>query len=162
MRYLKTSRDMARQREATRDIAGYPTDKSHSEKEGEKMRLQEAKREANLRKWREEVYNCRSSGQTVVGWCRERGITPKTYYRWQKLVWEHESGALAERAAEQSKLVKTGTAVSSVAFEAVPLIGSETEYMSSAGITIRRGEWAVEVQGGADILLLRQILEMLG
>lgn len=125
------------------------------------MRLQEAKREANLRKWREEVYNCRNSGQTVVGWCRERGITPKTYYRWQKLVWEHESNALAERTAEQSKLVKTGAAVPSVTFEAVSLMGSESEDMPSAEITIRRGEWSVEIRSGADILLLRQILEML-
>lgn len=124
--------------------------------------MQEAKREANMRKWREEVYNCRNSGRTVVGWCRERGITPKTYYRWQKLVWEHESSALAERASEQSKLVKTGAAVPSVTFEAVPLIGSESVHMPSAEITIRRNEWAVEIRNGADILLLRQILEKLG
>lgn len=126
------------------------------------MQLQEAKREANLRKWREEVYNCRNSGQTVVGWCRERGITPKTYYRWQKLVWEYESSALAERAAEQSKIAKTVAAVPSVTFEAVPLMGSESGHIPSAGITIRKGEWSVEIRGGADILLLRQILEMLG
>ena len=126
------------------------------------MQLQEAKREVNLRKWREEVYNCRNSGQTVVSWCRERGITPKTYYRWQKLVWEHESSALAERAAEQNKLVKAGAAVPCVTFEAVPLTGREAVHMPSAGITIRRGEWAVEIRGGADILLLRQIMEMLG
>lgn len=126
------------------------------------MRLQEAKREANIRKWREEVYNCRNSGQTVVGWCRERGITPKTYNRWQKLVWEHESSALAERASEQSKFVKTGATVPSVTFEAVPLIGNESAHALSAGITIRRGEWVVEIQNGADIMLQRQILEMLG
>ena len=125
------------------------------------MRLQEAKREANIRKWREEVYNCRNSGQTVVGWCRERGITPKTYYRWQKLVWEHESSALAERTSEQSSLAKAGAGVPSVTFEAVPLIGSESAHTPSAGITIRRGEWSVEIRGGADILLLRQILEIL-
>ena len=126
------------------------------------MQLQEAKREANIRKWREEVYNCRNSGQTVVGWCRERGITPKTYYRWQKLVWEHESSALAERASEQSTFVKTGAAVQAVTFEAVPLISNESVHTSSAGITIRRGEWAVEIRNGADIMLLRQILEVLG
>lgn len=125
------------------------------------MQLEEAKREANLRKWREGVYNCRNSGQTVAGWCRERGITPKTYYRWQKLVWEHESSAVAKRAAEQSKFVKTGAAVAAVTFEAVPLMGGETKRMSLPEIRIRRGEWAVEIRGGADILLLRQILELL-
>ena len=78
------------------------------------------------------------------------------------MVWEHESSALAERASEQSKFVKTGADVPSVTFEAVPLIGSESAHALSAGITIRRGEWAVEIQNGADIMLLRQILEMLG
>lgn len=126
------------------------------------MQLQEAKREANIRKWREEVYNCRNSGQTVARWCRERGITPKTYYRWQKQVWEHESSALAERAAEQNKMMKAGAAVPRVTFEAVTLTGSEAVHMPSAGITIRRGEWAVEIRGGADMLLPRQNLEILG
>lgn len=122
------------------------------------MQLQEAKREANLRKWREEVYSCRNSGQTVEGWCRERGITPKTYYRWQKLVWEHESSA----QAEQSKFMKTGAGVPAVTFEAVPIMGGESVHISSPGITIRRGEWAVEIRSGADMLQLRQILELLG
>ena len=162
MRYLKTSWGIAGDHETTRDIAGYPPVKRHRAKEGGKMQLHEAKREANLRKWREEVYNCRNSGQTVVCWCRERGITPKTYYRWQKLVWGHESSALAERTSEQSKFVKTGAAVPSVTFEAVPLMGSESVHTPSVGIMIRRGEWAVEIRNGADILLLRQILEMLG
>ena len=77
-------------------------------------------------------------------------------------MWEHESSALAERASEQSGLAKAGAAVPVVTFEAVPLTGGEAMYMPSAGITIRRGEWAVEIRSGADILLLRQVLEMLG
>ena len=126
------------------------------------MRLQEAKREANLRKWREAVYNCRNSGQTVVSWCRERGITPKTYYRWQKQVWEHESKAVAERTAGQHELTRAGAAVSAVAFEAVPLVGNRLSDMSYPGITIRRGEWVIEIGRNSDMLLLRQILEVLG
>ena len=66
------------------------------------------------------------------------------------------------RKERQSKLGKTAAAVPSVTFEAVPLMGSESGHMPSAGITIRRGEWSVEIRSGADILLLRQILEMLG
>ena len=77
-------------------------------------------------------------------------------------MWEHESSALVERTSEQNKLVKTGAAVPSVTFEAVRLIGNESVHTPSAEITIRRGEWAVEIRNGADLLLLRQILEMLG
>ena len=125
------------------------------------MQLQEAKHEANLRKWREEVYNCRNSGMTVVGWCRQRGITTKTYYRWQKLVWEKESSALAERTAGQRALAGTGATVPAVAFEAVSLVGNGSVHKASEGITIRKGEWAVEIGSEKDMALLRQVLEIL-
>lgn len=132
--------------------------KYQSEKEGERKRLQEAKREANLRKRRERVYNCRSGGQTVVGWCRERGISSKAYYQWQKLAWAYESGVLTERAAGQNKLAKKGAAIRSVAFETVPIISRESVHMQSTGMAICRGEWAVKIRDGSDILFLGQII----
>ena len=30
------------------------------------------------------IQDCRSSGLPVRQWCRERGITPTTYYRWER------------------------------------------------------------------------------
>ncbi len=50
------------------------------------MGAQELRHEARLMEWRELVAECRSSGETVTAWCREHGISRKTYYRWEKAV----------------------------------------------------------------------------
>ena len=44
----------------------------------------ELKHQARLREWAEAIQDCRSSGLSVRQWCRERGTTPTTYYRWER------------------------------------------------------------------------------
>lgn len=34
--------------------------------------------------WQERIRECRNSGQTVVAWCAENGISEKTYYYWHR------------------------------------------------------------------------------
>ena len=50
------------------------------------MTIRERHREQQVAQWTELVQECRSSGQTVTGWCDERDISTKTYYRWEKRV----------------------------------------------------------------------------
>lgn len=38
--------------------------------------------------WSERVAACRSSGISVRQWCRENGISEKTYYYWQHRLFE--------------------------------------------------------------------------
>ena len=38
------------------------------------------KKQVRLENWASEVESCTSSGLTVQQWCRENGISPKTYY----------------------------------------------------------------------------------
>lgn len=38
------------------------------------------KREIQAAGWAERIKACQTSGQTVVKWCEENGIVPKTYY----------------------------------------------------------------------------------
>ena len=52
--------------------------------------LSTAKHESYINIWRERVMACRSSGKTIVDWCAENGINLKTYYYWQKKVWDKE------------------------------------------------------------------------
>ena len=52
--------------------------------------LNTAKHESYIQIWRERVMACRSSGKTIVDWCEENGINLKTYYYWQKRVWDKE------------------------------------------------------------------------
>lgn len=44
----------------------------------------ELKHQAQLQEWAGAIRDCRSSGLSVMQWCRERGTTPTTYYRWER------------------------------------------------------------------------------
>ena len=48
------------------------------------MTSTELKHQARLQEWSAAVKDCRSSGISVRQWCRERGITTTTYYRWER------------------------------------------------------------------------------
>ena len=52
------------------------------------------KREAQIPKWQERIQACRSSGQAVEKWCRENGVSSKTYYRWEKYCLQIADGTL--------------------------------------------------------------------
>ena len=67
MRNLKTSWDFSRKR-------------------GIGMNTYELKHMARVAEWKEKVAACRSSGQTVRGWCEEQGINRKKYYYWERTV----------------------------------------------------------------------------
>ena len=49
-----------------------------------------------LAEWSERVVSCRNSGKNVKDWCEENGVSPGSYYRWQKRLFEMA-------AAEQSR-----------------------------------------------------------
>ena len=40
-----------------------------------------------LLEWSQRVADCRQSGMSVKRWCDENGVSPKTYYTWQKKVF---------------------------------------------------------------------------
>ena len=52
------------------------------------------KREAQIPKWQERIQACRSSGQAVEKWCRDHGLSSKTYYRWEKYCLQIADGTL--------------------------------------------------------------------
>ena len=50
------------------------------------MTSTELKHQARLKEWALAIQECRSSELSVKQWCRERGITTATYYRWEREV----------------------------------------------------------------------------
>ena len=127
------------------------------------MRLQDAKREARLQQWREMVYQCRNSRQTVEAWCREQGIPVATYYRRQKQVWEQEKEKLPAKIPRAQALQPVNSNLPTTTFEAIPCsVPRAADEISNTQIILQKGEWKLEIRNGADILLLRQILEVLG
>lgn len=139
-----------------------PREDSKSQESEEKMKLQDAKHEAMLMQWREMVQSCRSSGQSVTGWCREHNIPVTTYYRRQKQVWERDSQELPEELNRRQALQVVGENYPAAVFEAVPCRASHPEELSGkVQITLRKGEWTLEIRNGAEGELLRQIIEVL-
>lgn len=126
------------------------------------MKLQDAKREAVLQQWREMVHDCRNSGQTVAAWCRERGMPVATYYRRQRLVWEQENRKLPVKSIGPQMIQTEERQLVPVNFEPVPYREAQpADTVEAAQIILRKGEWSIEIRNGADVTLLRQVLELL-
>lgn len=46
--------------------------------------LQELNRQKKLAVWSKRITDCRSSGISVSAWCERNGISPSSYYKWQR------------------------------------------------------------------------------
>ena len=85
-----------------------------------------------------------------------------TYYRRQKLVWERESRKLPEKVTGAQMIQAEEKQLVPVNFEPVPYReAQQAEAVEAAQIILRKGEWSIEIRNGADVALLRQVLELL-
>ena len=109
-----------------------------------------AKHESYLQLWRGRVMECQSSGKSIAVWCKENGINIKTYYFWQKRVWDKETQTLIQ--SEQNQLPQP----QAIQFAQVNL-GMETS--SDADIVIRKDDWTVEIRNTANPALLSTVLQ---
>ena len=50
--------------------------------------LQEYNTMSKIGEWSDRVRACRSSGMTVKAWCTQNGLSEKTYYYWQRKVFQ--------------------------------------------------------------------------
>ncbi len=112
------------------------------------MNSRELKHAALLGEWRERITACRSSGLAVSRWCREEGIAPKTYYRWEREVLALAGEQLAVRSG-------------SPAFVEVRAASGAGEMRGLGGQAVARLHTAageLEVYSGADQGTLRAII----
>ena len=72
----------------------------------EGIRLNEAKHESYLQLWRGRVMECRNSGKPVAVWCEEQGINIKTYYYWQKQVWDKTANTIIPNGQSNSPQIR--------------------------------------------------------
>ena len=116
----------------------------------ETVSLVDAKHESLLQLWRNRVMDCRTSGKSVAVWCGENGINIKTYYYWQKQVWNNETQSLIH--SNQKEFPQTEP----VQFAQVNL---GTDSSSDADIVIRNNTWTVEIRNSASPGLLSTVLQ---
>ena len=117
--------------------------------ERRKYTLNLAKHASKIAEWRIRIGECRNSGKTVKSWCEENHVSLKTYYRWQRIIWNNET---ENKSIEPAK-------TEAIQFAEIPPIRIETD-SQQAEIVIRKGNWRIELQNNANPAIIRQIMQM--
>ena len=106
-------------------------------------RLQTLNAAQRVQIWAERITECRSSGKSVRAWCKENEISEKTYYYWQRRLYQQMISA-PQRVdfAEIPREIQTGQSTGATA--KVCLCGA-----------------TIEVYPGADAQMIQVILETL-
>ena len=116
------------------------------------MTSTELKHQARLQEWATAIQNCRSSGLSVRQWCRERGITTTTYYR-----WERELLAISDTARELPEVPATSFAELPALMKANQLCRNDAE----CSATLRVGSGCIEFYQELSPDLLKIMVEAL-
>jgi lambda repressor-like predicted transcriptional regulator len=122
------------------------------------MKVQEVKRQVQLREWASQIKAREESGMTVRAWCRESGISHKTYYSRLKRVREELLEAMGIEVAPQTGLATVGESRfqqrESAVFAPVAMPQGK-----GASITVWIGSYAIDIQNGADSETIEQALK---
>ena len=109
----------------------------------EELTIRGARAQRNLMEWSRRVADCRISGMSVMRWCTEHNVKPKTYYNWQKKVF---AAMLAQQQAEMSE--------ASPRFAELPppaekTLSTAAEKQTDLVASVRIGNASLDVYGGA-------------
>ena len=81
--------------------------------------LQKLNADQRLAVWTQRISDCRSSGKSVKHWCQENGVSKKTYYYWQRRIFEMTLGQQAPEFTELHSLRPVPSAAASVEISGV-------------------------------------------
>ena len=103
--------------------------------------LQTLNGQNKLALWAERISECRNSSQNVKTWCKENGFCEKTYYKWQR--------RLFEIAQAQQKVSFT---------EVTPV---QPVRSGSVAVTVRISGAEADIHSGADAVTVEMVLRIL-
>lgn len=106
--------------------------------------LQVMSRQERLASWSEKIMACRNSGMSVRGWCQENGVAEKTYYYWQR--------RLFETLSRQQKGVTPAFA------EVTP---AQSVRSGNVAVTVRIAGAEADICNGADAATIEAVLRVL-
>lgn len=117
------------------------------------MDARQLKHMALLEEWKGRVAECRSSGQSVRAWCRERSVSITEYYRWEKEILSEAGRQMAVRESAVEKR-----------FVEIPALPEQADSSGrkptlAAKLRIKGGE--LEVYVGADETVLAALVRVL-
>lgn len=120
----------------------------------ESMEVRQLSHAARAAEWQERIHTCRSSGLSVTRWCTENQISPKTYYRWERI-------CLAEAA---ERLGYTGGSTGLVKVDPNQLPTNTSTVFSPAAaaeLVIRCGQVAIEIQSDMPVARIAELVSAL-
>ena len=91
--------------------------------------------------WAARIRSCRSSGLSVRQWCSENQISPQTYYRWQRRIFDMVKVQQAPQFAD-------------VTPERLSPVGG-------VAVTVRIAGAEVDIHNGADAATVETVLRVL-
>jgi hypothetical protein len=139
------------------------------------MKVQTAKQMIRLQEWEAQLRASKQSGMTVRQWCKEQGISMKTYYYRMKRVREEMLEAFETKGGSLLAGIPAGRADGVTGQHEMlgyhgsryPKKADELEFAAvslpqtrSIAMTVRVGEYAVDIHNGADDILVGQVLRM--
>ena len=111
------------------------------------MTSNELKHEAKKQEWSMSIQECRGSGLSVSEWCRQRGVTTATYYR-----WERELLSAAETGCSN---------VPAVRFAELPAPRQASRSVAERCATLHIGNASLDIYPGCDTEQLKMLVELL-
>ncbi len=111
------------------------------------MTSNELKHQARTQEWGLAIQECRSSGLSVREWCRQRGVTTTTYYRWEREVL---SSIRRKDAADRSAAV----------FVELPA-PQPLRNVSERTVTLNLGKGSIDLYQEMSPEMLRTLVEIL-
>ena len=113
------------------------------------MTSNQLKHQAKLQEWAGAIQECRSSGLSVRDWCRGRGVTTTTYYRWERQFLSLAGGL----RSKPQQLADTTT------FAELPAPQEQYRPVSQQAATVRINGVAIDIYPGMEAELLKMLLE---
>ena len=112
------------------------------------MTSNELKHEAKKQEWSMSIQECRGGGLSVSEWCRQRGVTTATYYRWERelLTGVRKNGAPPSTA---------------VTFAELPAPKQVSCNVAECCATLHIGKASLDIYPGCDAEQLRLLVELL-
>ena len=111
---------------------------------GQRLRRSRAESETH---WRRLILEQRRSGQTIVGFCREQGLTESAFHFWKRKLRDRRRKRVTEKLASDA---------STPTFVPVSVSGTMT-----SSITLELGGAILRIAPGVDAELLRTVLAAL-
>ena len=108
--------------------------------------LQIVSKQERLDGWTSRIMACRNSGMSIRAWCRENGFSEKTYYYWQRRLFQ-------ELSARQN------TSESGCFVDITP--GQAVHSPGNISVTVRFVQAEADIHSGADPETVAMVLRLL-